>query len=132
MCVRRGVVAVTVAIANLDINQCPDYDPYTEENMFQDTHKCDRRSSRCVPILGRGFDSGGYKCECLQGFEYPYNDPITYFDGQIVEAEFEKVIEDNPSKYDTLKCRIAGASSLLASAALLAVAAVASVVRTLL
>lgn len=128
----KGVVAVTVAIANMDINQCPDYDPYTEENMFQDTHKCDRRSSRCVPILGRGFDSGGYKCECLQGFEYPYNDPITYFDGQIVEAEFEKVIEDNPSKYDTLKCRIAGASSLFASVALLSVAAMAGVVRTLL
>uniref|UniRef100_A0A131YZN5 Integral to membrane n=1 Tax=Rhipicephalus appendiculatus TaxID=34631 RepID=A0A131YZN5_RHIAP len=118
----KGVVAVTMMLSELDINQCPDYDPYTEENIFQDTHKCDRHSSRCVPILGRGFDSGGYKCECLQGFEYPYNDPITYFDGQIVEAEFEKVIEDNPSKYDTLKCRIAGASAVLSSAVLITVA----------
>ncbi|KAK8781648.1 hypothetical protein V5799_017011 [Amblyomma americanum] len=125
----KGVVAVTVMVTELDINQCPDYDPYTEENIFQDTHKCDRRSSRCVPILGRGFDSGGYKCECLQGFEYPFNDPITYFDGQIVEAEFEKVIEDNPSRYDTLKCRIAGASSLIASVAL--VATVVLLLRTL-
>ncbi|XP_050026999.1 uncharacterized protein [Dermacentor andersoni] len=125
----KGVVAVTMMLSELDINQCPDYDPYSEENIFQDTHKCDRRSSRCVPILGRGFDSGGYKCECLQGFEYPYNDPITYFDGQIVEAEFEKVIEDNPSKYDTLKCRIAGASTVFSSAVLIAVAV--ALVRTL-
>lgn len=125
----KGVVAVTVMLSELDINQCPDYNPYSEENIFQDTHKCDRRSSRCVPILGRGFDSGGYKCECLQGFEYPYNDPITYFDGQIVEAEFEKVVEDNPSKYDTLKCRIAGASTVLSSAMLIAVAV--AMLRTL-
>ncbi|CAN7982859.1 unnamed protein product [Ixodes pacificus] len=116
----KGVVSVSMLINELDINQCPDYEAYSEFNAFQDTHKCDRRSSRCVPILGRGFDSGGYKCECLQGYEYPYNDPITYFDGQIVEAEFEKVIEDNPSKYDTLKCRIAAASSVAASAALVA------------
>lgn len=125
----KGVVAVTVMLSELDINQCPDYNPYSEENIFQDTHKCDRRSSRCVPILGRGFDSGGYKCECLQGFEYPYNDPITYFDGQIVEAEFEKVVEDNPSKYDTLKCRIAGASTVLSSAVLIAVSV--AMLRTL-
>lgn len=115
----KGVVAVSVKLMELDINQCPDYQPYPENNAFQDTHKCDRRSSRCVPILGRGFISGGYKCECLQGFEYPYNDPITYFDGQIVEAEFEKLLEENPSRYDTLKCRIAGAASLGGSVTLL-------------
>lgn len=115
----KGVVAVSVKLFEMDINQCPDYSPYSENNAFQDTHKCDRRSSRCVPILGRGFISGGYKCECLQGYEYPFNDPITYFDGQIVEAEFEKLLEDKQSRYDTLKCRIAGASPLTASLSLI-------------
>lgn len=65
---------------------------------------------QCVPILGRGFDQGGYKCECLQGYEYPYNDPTTYFDGQIVEAEFEKLVEDKPSRFERMRCRLAGAS----------------------
>lgn len=50
--------------------------------------------SQCVPILGRGFDSGGYKCECKQGYEYPLEDLITYYDGQLVEAEFTNIVED--------------------------------------
>lgn len=64
---------------------------------------------QCVPILGRGFETGGYKCQCNQGYEYPFNDYITYFDGQISEAEFEKLLKNFPSRFDTLKCRIAGA-----------------------
>ena len=28
------------------------------------------------------FETGAYKCECVQGFEYPYEDYTTYFDGQ--------------------------------------------------
>jgi hypothetical protein len=82
----KGVVAVNVKLEELDINQCGD--DYQVPNAFKNTHKCDRLSSRCVPILGRRYDAGGYKCECEQGFEYPFNDPITYFDGQILEAEF--------------------------------------------
>lgn len=42
----RGVVSVSMLINELDINQCPDYEAYSEFNAFQDTHKCDRRSSR--------------------------------------------------------------------------------------
>jgi hypothetical protein len=37
---------------------------------------------QCVPIDGRGFFTGGYKCECKQGYEYPFEDPIIYYDGQ--------------------------------------------------
>lgn len=67
-----------------------------------------------MPILGRGFETGGYKCECLQGFEYPFDDEITYFDGQLVEAEFQNVVEDKKTRYDTYKCRLAGAASIRA------------------
>ena len=52
-----------------------------------------------MPILGRGFDTGGYKCECIQGYEYPFQDLITYFDGQLVEAEFENLVKDKPTRY---------------------------------
>lgn len=106
----KGVVSVSVRLDELDINQCPD--DFHVHNAFKNTHKCDRKSTRCVPILGRKFDSGGYKCECEQGYEYPFNDPITYFDGQIMEAEYQNMKEDKPSRFDTLKCRIAGAYGL--------------------
>ncbi|XP_076373714.1 uncharacterized protein LOC143258513 [Tachypleus tridentatus] len=105
----KGAVTVSMKLEKLDINQCSDN--YFAPNAFKDTHKCDRKSSRCVPILGRGFDMGGYKCECKQGYEYPFNDPITYFDGQIVEAEFQNLVDDKPSRFDTLKCRLACATT---------------------
>ncbi|KAF4518910.1 hypothetical protein B566_EDAN006748 [Ephemera danica] len=69
----------------------------------------------CVPLLGRGFETGGYKCECLQGFEYPYEDLFTYFDGQLVEAEFNNIVSDTASRYDTYKCRLSGTCGLQSS-----------------
>ena len=53
---------------------------------------------QCVPLLGRGFDTGGYKCECKQGFEYPFEDLITYYDGQLVEAEFSNIVNDKETR----------------------------------
>lgn len=64
--------------------------------------------------MGRGFDTGGYKCECLQGFEYPFEDLITYYDGQLVEAEFQNIVTDTETRYDLFKCRLAGAASIRA------------------
>jgi len=104
----KGAVAVSMDIRMLDIDQCPD--KYWVPNAFKDTHKCHETSSYCVPILGRGFETGGYKCECNQGYEYPFEDPITYIDGQLVEAEFDSMIKDRETRYDTFQCRIAAAS----------------------
>jgi hypothetical protein len=60
--------------------------------------------------LGRGFETGGYKCECRQGYEYPFEDPITYYDGQLVEAEFVNMVNDRETRFDMLKCRLAAAT----------------------
>lgn len=68
-----------------------------------------------MPILGRQFITGGYKCECLQGYEYPFEDLITYYDGQLVEAEFENIVVDKETRYDLFQCRLAGAGSLQAA-----------------
>lgn len=62
--------------------------------------------------MGRGYETGGYKCECLQGFEYPFEDLITYYDGQLVEAEFQNIVADKETRYDMFKCRLAGAASM--------------------
>ncbi len=59
--------------------------------------------------MGRGFDTGGYKCECKQGYEYPFEDAITYFDGQLVESEFLNLVANQATRYDMYKCRLAGA-----------------------
>lgn len=113
----KGAVQISVDLLKLDINQCPE--DYHVQNAFKDSHHCDRQSSYCVPIQGRWFESGGYKCECIQGFEYPYEDHITYFDGQIMEAEYLNIVKDKASRFDFLKCRIAGAASLQVSVAVI-------------
>lgn len=79
--------------------------------------------SQCVPILGRQFITGGYKCECLQGYEYPFEDLITYYDGQLVEAEFENVVVDKETRYDLFQCRLAGAGALQSAALTIALSA---------
>lgn len=101
----RGIVIVNLKLSELDINQCDD--EYYVNNAFKDTHKCDRRSTRCVPISGRKYEAGGYKCECKQGYEYPFNDLTTYFDGQMMEAEYLNVLQNKPSRFDSLTCRLA-------------------------
>ncbi|XP_076766742.1 uncharacterized protein LOC143433330 [Xylocopa sonorina] len=106
----KGIVAVTMDLLQLDINQCDD--AFYVPNAFKGTHKCDKKTSYCVPILGRGFETGGYKCECKQGFEYPFEDLITYYDGQLVEAEFNNLVHDQETRYDMFKCRLAAASSI--------------------
>ncbi|XP_012271433.1 uncharacterized protein LOC105694885 [Orussus abietinus] len=113
----KGVVAVSMNLLQLDINQCEE--KFYVPNAFKATNKCDQKTSYCVPILGRGFETGGYKCECKQGFEYPFEDLITYYDGQLVEAEFGNLLEDKVTRYDMFKCRLAGAASTQANGLLL-------------
>ncbi|XP_075679611.1 uncharacterized protein LOC113789532 [Dermatophagoides pteronyssinus] len=141
----QGFVIVDMPLNDLDINQCGTGDPldwaknsqqsaqlnymyptdfshhryYQMPNAFRNTHKCDRLSSYCVPILGRRFEPGGYKCQCEQGFEYPFNDHITYFDGQVMEAEYINMLQQQPSRFDTLACRVARARSLISGSLLL-------------
>lgn len=113
----KGVVAVTMDLLSLDINQCPD--KFYVPNAFKGTDKCDRQTSYCVPILGRGFETGGYKCECRQGYEYPFEDLITYYDGQLVEAEFSNIVYNKETRIDMFKCRLAGAAAVQSSFAVL-------------
>ena len=121
---------MSMDIKVLDVNQCPG--EYYTPNAFKRTHKCDDKTSyvsilyncktekstnlfKCVPILGRGFSTGGYKCECKQGYEYPFEDPIDYFDGQRLDAEFVNLVEGKENWFDMYKCRLAAASGLSSS-----------------
>lgn len=44
---------------------------------------------------------------------------ITYYDGQIVEADFQSLIEDRETRYELFKCRLAGAGAIKAFASLI-------------
>lgn len=45
----RGVVAVTMRLLELDVNQCPD--KFYVPNAFKDTHKCDKKTSYVSIII---------------------------------------------------------------------------------
>ncbi|XP_076444630.1 uncharacterized protein LOC143282762 isoform X1 [Babylonia areolata] len=109
----KGVVTVDVSLDYLDINQCPSN--FYVANAFKNTARCDYQSQYCVALEGKRFNTGGYKCECRQGFEYPFNDLAWFFDGQTMEQEYGKLQAGEPNRYHTLKCRIGAASSLTSS-----------------
>ncbi|XP_071112765.1 uncharacterized protein [Haliotis cracherodii] len=109
----KGVVTVEAKLDYLDINQCPA--EFHSANSFKNTARCHFESQYCVPLEGKRFTRGGYKCECRQGYEYPFNDLAWFFDGQTMEEEWRKLSAGEPNRYATLKCRIAGASSVSAS-----------------
>lgn len=80
--------------------------------------------------MGRGFETGGYKCECKQGYEYPFEDLTTYYDGQLVEAEFSNMVDNNETRFNMFKCRLAGAANLSINLTLITTALVLLLVYT--
>ena len=113
----KGAVTVDVALNELGINQCPD--DFTVANAFKNTARCDYETQFCEPIESTGFVTGKYKCNCRQGFEYTYLDSNWYFDGQMMEKEYKAMMRGQPNRFESLKCRIAGASSHSASVLLM-------------
>ncbi|CAH1798682.1 unnamed protein product [Owenia fusiformis] len=113
----KGVVIVDVKLEELDVNQCPG--EFHVPNAFKSTARCDYESTYCVPLPGKRFTRGGYKCECLQGFEYPFNDRAWYYDGQTMEEEYDKMMRGERHRFNTLKCREAGAPRVSSGSVLL-------------
>jgi len=113
----KGVVTVDVDLNELGINQCPE--EFTTANAFKNTARCDYQTQFCTPMESSGFKTGYYKCNCRQGFEYTYNDLNWYFDGQQMEKEYRMKMNGEPNRFDSLKCRIAGASSTTSSVLML-------------
>ena len=54
---------------------------------------------QCVPLPGKGFEQGSYKCECRQGYEYPYQDLSWFFHGQTMEEEYDKKLQNLKNRY---------------------------------
>uniref|UniRef100_A0A1I8FL09 G-protein coupled receptor 158 n=1 Tax=Macrostomum lignano TaxID=282301 RepID=A0A1I8FL09_9PLAT len=50
-------------------------------------------SGVCVPIINNRFALDSYKCECRQGYEYPFNDVSIWFHaGGMVSQNYEKML----------------------------------------
>ena len=109
----KGIVRVDVRLDFLDINQCPM--DFHVPNAFKDTARCHFDNTYCYPLPGQTFRTGAYKCECSNGYEYPYEDRAWYFDGQTMEEEYKKMLNNQNNRYHTLQCRISGASYLSSS-----------------
>ena len=52
---------------------------------------------QCEWLPSKKFEKGSYKCNCKQGYEYPFNDNAWYFDGQTMEEEWRKKEEGDPN-----------------------------------
>ncbi|OQV25125.1 hypothetical protein BV898_00818 [Hypsibius exemplaris] len=99
-----GLISVGINPDQIDVNQCES----AEEPLFRKTDRCDRQTTNCVAVGGRGFRAGGYKCVCKDGFEYPYVDNLQFFDGLAVEIEFQNKLLEFPNNYANLRCRRPG------------------------
>lgn len=99
-----GFVTIGINPEFADVNQCAGSD----ESLFQGTDRCDRETTLCFPTKGRGLRAGGYKCECKDGYEYPYDDGIDYFDGMRLEMEYHNKLVGLPNNFKNYRCRHPG------------------------
>lgn len=53
----------------MDVNQCPGD---RQLNAFASTSLCDS-TAECLALPYYGLKPGGYECQCINGFSYPYN-----------------------------------------------------------
>ncbi|KAM8967675.1 metabotropic glycine receptor [Pelodytes ibericus] len=94
----RGVLKVDVNLQKIDIDQC------SNDGWFSGTHRCQHNSSKCIPIKGRGFVLGAYKCICKTGFYHPDIFSVNGFQRQNMDNHFSRG-EISEEEYKCLPCR---------------------------
>ncbi|CAH2282247.1 probable G- coupled receptor 158 [Pelobates cultripes] len=94
----RGVLKVDVNLQKIDIDQC------SNDGWFSGTHRCQHNSSKCVPMKGRGFLLGAYKCICKTGFYHPDIFSVNGFQRQNMDNHFSRG-EISEEEYKCLPCR---------------------------
>ncbi|XP_037067933.1 probable G-protein coupled receptor CG31760 [Pollicipes pollicipes] len=99
---RRGTSGIDIDLRRVDIDQCPQRRNSTDVNIFAGSDKCKERTTKCVSVPGLGFRRGSYKCACLDGFYFPEPGPLRFYNGSVIEDEYEKKLQGLPSRYDEL------------------------------
>ncbi|KFM78587.1 putative G-protein coupled receptor 158, partial [Stegodyphus mimosarum] len=107
----KGVVSVTLPMTNVDIDQC---DAGNHLSAFSSSHHCDAATTQCVPVHGKGFRRGAYKCLCKPN-HYPASTEAqrrgsNYYDGEAVENAYVESVLLGQNKFSSsfqcLPCRV--------------------------
>ncbi|XP_069951732.1 metabotropic glutamate receptor-like protein P [Cherax quadricarinatus] len=97
----KGTSGIDIDLRRVDIDQCPLPPGSTALNIFANSDKCKKSTTKCVTIPGLGFRRGSYKCECRMGFYFPDTNSLNkYYNGSIIEEEYEKKIMGEITAYD--------------------------------
>ncbi|GFT05169.1 probable G-protein coupled receptor 158 [Nephila pilipes] len=107
----KGVVAVSMPIIDVDINQC-DGESYVAA--FSSSYHCDPSSTQCMPIANKGFRRGAYRCYCKPNFYLPSGEVHrrnkNYFEGELIERAYVESILYGEDKFlnnfQCLPCRV--------------------------
>ncbi|XP_025834712.1 probable G-protein coupled receptor 158 [Agrilus planipennis] len=98
----KGTSGIDIDLRRVDIDQCPLPKGSKQLNIFAASDKCKKKTTSCVPVSGLGFRRGSYKCVCKPGFYFPdVNAERRYYNGTVVEEEYEKLMLGQESKYAT-------------------------------
>ncbi|XP_072013003.1 probable G-protein coupled receptor CG31760 [Amphiura filiformis] len=104
----KGTSGIDIDLRAIDINQCQEEENSTEvndHNIFAGSDKCHRPSQQCIFVPTLGFRRGSYKCECKPGFYFPdINAQHRYYNGTLLEEQFELKLAKRSNIYDELKC----------------------------
>ncbi|PIK36901.1 hypothetical protein BSL78_26265, partial [Apostichopus japonicus] len=105
----KGTSGIDIDLRGIDINQCPTENGTEEdvENIFANSSRCENISQKCIPLHGRGFSRGSYKCVCRDGFYFPnisVPKDLRYYNGTDIEAEFYKDIAGIENSYKDMRC----------------------------
>ncbi|KAK8379315.1 hypothetical protein O3P69_019301 [Scylla paramamosain] len=97
----KGTSGIDIDLRRVDIDQCPLPPGSTALNIFANSDKCKKKTTKCVTIPGLGFRRGSYRCDCRVGFYFPdTSSPRKYFNGSVIEEEYEKKIMGEFSTYE--------------------------------
>ncbi|XP_013398205.1 probable G-protein coupled receptor 158, partial [Lingula anatina] len=102
----RGVVAIHIDLQRHDINQCTAHGDF-----FSGTNRCQPETTKCIPIPGRGFSVGAYKCQCKKGYYFPnITANVSYFDGLEMERVYFSDLQKNKNssfseEFQCLPCK---------------------------
>ncbi|KAL5235852.1 hypothetical protein ACI65C_003262 [Semiaphis heraclei] len=98
----KGTSGIDIDLRRVDIDQCPLPPESNHFNIFASSDKCKKQTTYCVAVSGLGFRRGSYKCMCRRGYYFPapkYAGHPGYFDGVIIEEEYEKLMQGKPNNY---------------------------------
>ncbi|XP_078607606.1 putative G-protein coupled receptor CG31760 [Branchiostoma floridae x Branchiostoma japonicum] len=104
----KATSGIDIDLRQVDVNQCANMSG-EERNVFANSHKCKRDTTKCVPISGLGFKVGSYRCECKKGFYFPDTTSATpYYNGTDVEQHYKRkksgVTNDYDKSFSCLRC----------------------------